>query len=483
MTVTVERAAVALLVSGNAGVVGFVGLRGLGLPVLPAALLVSLCAAAGAWWLARGMTPLIDGLRTRRPWLSAAWLLLGLAAFAQTTRLSSFMLDPVRSENSVFPGDTWYVEHSCLTAYSESARMADEGEPNIYKAEHYAERKIGSFNVDRYHYPPSFLLLPLAARAASGGDYLATRSLWFGLTALALMLAIGLVAWRLEPEARLRAIAAAPFLWCSFPVQFGLQISNVQILVVSIAVLAWVAFPRRSPVGGALLGLSIVSKIFPGILGVYLLSRRRWRDAAWTAGFGAGCCLLALAMVGTAPFLAFLDYELPRLSSGEAFSRPFSRPFAVAHNMAPFGLPLKLAQVGVAGMTVSTGRVVSMAYGVCVLALALWAARRPPGTRAEEASVWLALLSLGTLVSPFAPAGYVLVTLVWLVCIDGRLFRPAAAAVVWVITFAPFLLSREGDFVPRALAFLPAQACAIAIPALVLWRAGQRPTEDPPQRP
>lgn len=40
MILTVERVAVAVLVSGNAGLACYVGLRGLGLPAVPAAALV-----------------------------------------------------------------------------------------------------------------------------------------------------------------------------------------------------------------------------------------------------------------------------------------------------------------------------------------------------------------------------------------------------------------------------------------------------------
>ena len=475
----IERILIAVLVAGTAGLAAYVALRGLRMPPFLASPLVALLFVGGVSWLERRLPETLDGVRRRRPWLSAAWLLLGLTAFGQTARMSAFMLDPGDAQHSLFPGDPWYVAHCCLTAYSESARLAKAGTGNLYEPAGYLDRKLESFNVDAYHYPPPFLLLPLAAQAAVGGsgaggiDFLAVRELWFGASALALLVAFGLLASRLEPEARLRAIAASPAVWISIPVQLGLQMSNFQVMVVSISVLALVVFPRRAALGGALLAMSVVSKIFPGILFVYLVARRRWREAAWTVGFGALFSLLALALLGPEPFRWFLEYELPRLSSGEAFARPFSRAFAVAHNMAPFGLPLKLAHLGVPRMTLKVGHAVSLVYGLCVVALAFWSARRPPRSFLEQASVWLALLSLGTLVSPFAPANYVLVSLVWLVCIDRDLFRPGTAAVVWLLTSLPFLLPREGPFLWRAIAYLPAQVLAIAVPGFVLWRAGR----------
>jgi len=254
----------------------------------------------------------------------------------------------------------------------------------------------------------------------------------------------------------------------------------VQLLVLSIAVLAWAAFRRFRPLGGALLAVAIVAKIFPGILALDLLLRRRWRDAASTAAFGLVFCGAIYAVVGPAPFRAFVEFELPRLSSGEAFARPFSRAFAVAHNMSPFGIAVKLEKLGVPGMSLASGRVIATIYGLVLLALAIWVARRgvahalAAAGATSEISVWLALLSLGTLASPFAPASYVLASVVWLVAIDREDFSIPFAGIVWIATSAPFLLPREGDFLVRTLAYAPAQLVALTVPIYVLWRAGRR---------
>ncbi len=489
----IERLAVAVVVSGCAGFVSYVGLRGLGAPSVLAMLVVVLLSVAVVLLLSRRLPVALDGMWKQRPWLSAAWLLIGLVALVQTARLSAFMLDPAQPQYSLFPGDQWMVEHCCLTAYSESARLTGEREENIYNVDLYRgvdptrPRKLGSFGVDAYHYPPTFLLLPLGVRGVVGGEFESVRAVWFGMSALALMLAIGLVAYRLEPEGQLRTIGMAPLIWCSMPVLSGLQMSNVQILVVAISAIALASFPRlrtpdksgsfggqarRAAVGGMLLAMSAVAKIFPGILFVYLLARRKWREAAWTAGSAVVLTVLALVVVGPAPFQAFVEYELPRLSSGEAFSRPFSRAFAVARNMSPFGIPLKLGWLGIPGMTLEVGRVVSMIYVLGVVGLAIWSGRRQPRSSTEAISVWLSLLSLGTLASPFAPANYVLVSLVWLVCINRELFRPVTAVVICFLISAPFLISREAPFLLQAICYFPAQALAIGVPVVILWSAG-----------
>jgi hypothetical protein len=118
-------------------------------------------------------------------------------------------------------------------------------------------------------------------------------------------------------------------------------------------------------------------------------------------------------------------------------------------------------------MTRTACRAVSLLYTLVVVGLTLWAARRPPRSVAEAASLWLALICLGALLSPFAPATYVLLPLVWLACND-RDIRPGLAAVVWLVSSAPFLLAREGSYLPRMLAFLGPQLLAIGLPAYVL---------------
>jgi hypothetical protein len=146
--------------------------------------------------------------------------------------------------------------------------------------------------------------------------------------------------------------------------------------------------------------------------------------------------------------------------------------------MAPYGIPLKLGWLGIPGMTLEVGRVVSTIYLLGVVGLAIWSGRRVPRTSTEAASIWLSLLSLGTLASPFAPANYVLVSLVWLVCINRETFSARAAVVIWILISAPFLISREAPFLLQAITHFPAQALAIGVPVVILWNAGMARVPD-----
>ncbi len=482
----VERIIISVLVNLILSLALLVGLKALGISLFISIPLAVLSTLIGSLWLTKKLPSELNGIRKQKPLLSSLWIFIALIALTQTARLSVFMIDPSQTHYSLFPGDKWFVEHCCLTAYSESARLAMDGEKNIYTPELYfgAEfiknknfrQKIDGFNVDGYHYPPPFLLLPIMARAVVGGNFLDLRMLWFALGVLSLLFTIGFITFRLEPEGRLRMIGMAPLFWCSVPVLAGLQMSNVQIIIIAISIISMAAFTYNKPVGGILLAMSSVAKIFPGILMVYLLAQKKFREVVWVVGFAVVLSIIAFLVVGPNPFQAFIGYELPKLSSGEAFSGPFSRAFAVAANMAPFGIPLKLGQLGVPGMTLEIGRIVSSVHLLMVLILAIWSGRQKPRSNTEMISVWISLLSLGSLVSPFAPANYVLVPVVLLVCLNREFFRPLAAIIIWLVISAPFLISREAPFLIQALCFLPSQIIAIAVPAFILYRAGLKVT-------
>jgi hypothetical protein len=223
--------------------------------------------------------------------------------------------------------------------------------------------------------------------------------------------------------------------------------------------------------------MSSVAKIFPGILVVFLIAQKRIKEVLWIIAFGILLSIIAFIVVGPNPFEAFINYEFPRLSSGEAFVGPFSRAFAVARNMAPFGIPLKLGWLGIPGMTLEIGRIVSFAHLLMVIILAIWSGKQKPRSNTEMISVWISLIALGSLVSPFAPANYVLVTVILLVCLNREFFRPWLVITIWILISIPFFISREASFIVQALSYLPSQIIAIAIPAFVLYRAGLKTTQ------
>ncbi|MEO8399021.1 MAG: glycosyltransferase family 87 protein [Ignavibacteriaceae bacterium] len=480
-----ERLVVAIIASFVAGLAIVVGLMAVGVTLFAAILISILFVLFGVIILTNILPTELIGINKQKPWLSIVWLLTALAVVIQINRLSIFMINPSLTKYSILPNNKWLVEHCCLTAYSESARLTSDNEKNIYDQHHYLgktdnyssivmypTRQIENFNVDLYHYPPQFLLLPLMGQAVTGGDFLHLRMLWFAMSVLSLLTAIGFIISRLEPKGRMRMIGMAPLLWVSMPVLVGIQMSNVQIIVISVSIIAMSLFPINKSISSLFLAMTTVAKIFPGILIVYLVAQKKFRKVLLIAGFAILLSIATLIVVGPNPFQAFIEYEMPKLSSGEAFLRPFSKGFAIARNMAPFGIPLKLGWLGLPGMTLEIGRIVSSIYLLMVLILAIWSGKQKPRSNSEMVSVWISLICLASLVSPFAPASYVLVSVVLLVCLNYEFFRPWAAVVIWLFISLPFLMSQDAPFIIQALCYLPSQVIAIGVPGFILYRAG-----------
>ena len=225
----------------------------------------------------------------------------------------------------------------------------------------------------------------------------------------------------------------APPFFASVPLLVTLQVGNFQIAVVVISVLAMVAFQRDRPVlGGALLAFAILSKISPGVLGIVLLAQRRFRGAAWTAAFGVFFLSLSVLTLGINPMKSFLTYVLPRLGSGAAFAFMDDTPFNILTNMAPFGLPFKIQLMGLdVGDPWVIARRIGRIYSVCLAILAVVAARSPADRR-TQATIWMSLLVLAALQSPFAP-GYVSIGLLWAITLLASSVRSLRGGVCLVL--------------------------------------------------
>ena len=289
---------------------------------------------------------------------------------------------------------------------------------------------------------------------------------WFGMCASVLLLVMMAIARSLGPVAGTRAVLLAPLVWAGFPMLNTLQKGNAQVVVVAIAVVAMALFARRrwAP-GGALLAYATVSKLYPGMLVVYLLARRQWRAAAWTVSFAGVIVLLSLLDTGWGPYAAFLEH-LPRVLGGEAFAA-FRNPSAVAINLSIPGIVFKLKLFGEAGMGFAAAKVVGWIYTLVVLGALAIVARR--GVRDGEApAVWLAMI-LST--QARSPKGYGR-SAVWLLTLLGAQRRrreepPAAGGDV------ALLQSRADGLVdPKYLALITVvpQMATIGVAFLALRR-------------
>ncbi len=305
------------------------------------------------------------------------------------------------------------------------------------------------------------------------GDFMAQRALWFGLNALVLAAALWVVARWLDGPGAHRVLLLSPIFFASLPVLATLQVGNFQVSVAVISVLAMVAFNTgRTATGGALHALTTLSKLSPGLLGVVLLAQRRWGAVVRTAGFALLFIGLSTLILGPNPMRSFLTYALRRIGSGEAFAFLDDAPFSVITNMSPFGLPFKLQLMGLpVSDPWAVARHLGRAYSVALVALAIAAARRRHEDRRDQDLVWMSLLVLAALQSPFAPA-YTLSALLWAITlpsVEVRTLRGGVAlALLWlgltvVLPWPDFSLYAAHSVLQSAL--------AIGVPVWLIVRA------------
>jgi hypothetical protein len=438
-------------------------------------------ALAVGWAVAtRALLPMDDGASSRP--LKVVSAAAVLVAVVQLSRLTVFMVSPAHPGYSTIPSSAWEVRHSCLSAYFVAGeavgRGADPFDPALYTAPEDTgsgqrkARMMGIFGVDVYEYPPPFLLVPRACRLLTT-DFFRMRAVWFGLCGAFVLLATVVIARRMGPVMGTRALLLLSLYWAAPSTWSTLQKGNIQLVVVALAMLGMVLFERRRfAAGGALLAYAIVSKLYPGMLGLYLLGRRQWRAAAWTAAMGLALVAVTLADVGLAPFVAFV-HHLPGLLSGEAFPA-FRNPGAQAINLSVPGLVFKAGLFGVPGMGFGASKVVGWIFTVVLVWVTLRAARRQPA-EGEQPLVWMAIVILATLRSPFLPATYGVSPALWILTLLAATYAPTARTVaLCVLAFLVLNIHWPLDWPmdPRVRALLNGlpQLTTIALAVMALRR-------------
>lgn len=471
-------------------------------------------AAAGVPWQITGALVAATGIvvlwRTalqaraigyrRLYWPAVIALLTALgASTVGTVRLSHFMLDYTRADLSVLPNRAFFRAHSCLTSYTEAARLAPTG-VNVFEVAQYSDpqrpgqnqpRFIGPFEVDLYQYPPPFLILPRAATVAGLG-FLTTRQVWFAAQSIVLLAAMVVLARWIGGASGLLVLLLVPVVWLSPTTRITLQIGNFQPTAFALSILAMIAFDRgRARRGGFALGFSAVSKVYPGVLGIALLVERRWGAVAWTAAWSLVFTTAAWLALGSTPFVDFVRYQLPRIESGEAFFW-IENADAAAVNFGIHGLMIKLRFLGVPWTGHDAANRAASLYAVILIPLAFASAWRlevlargavdAERLRLRRAQVWLGLLTLASFRSPFVPDAYALVGTLWLLTLvaaeghwraRGRTALAVAAAMsMIVLDGGPITVPVPAWIMAATLAL---QAAAIAFNVAIVLTPGRAP--------
>lgn len=468
------------------------GLAGAVLAATTGAPVTAVCVAAAVGWLAaHGLAWAAARAPVPRGRAAILWGVLAAVGVLQVGRMSAFMADPTLRWGALVP-EGFATRHSCLSSYVHGAELARRGDANIYddrygNADSAAAPElpsvidVGPLTMDTYEYPPAFLPLPRLMLAVSR-DFMVIRALWFALTAAVFAAcAVGLARW-LGGETGRRAglltllVALSPHLLMT--AYFG----NFQLAAMGLSALAMVWIWRgRTRSGAAILAFTVGAKIFPGILIIYLLTARRFAAVAWTAVFGAGYALLALAVFGSRPYLDFFNYHLPRLASGETFAF-LAEEGSIPFNLAVFGLPFKLRALGWAGSEADAWALaarLSWVYTAVVVAIAAAAGlrARAAGSETERArlgGLWFGLLALAALRSPFSPPA-ALIPVFWGLSLRAATVHGRRAVVGVVLLWVALHVIVPGPSTPAMAATMVTQALLYATAiGLALARTGPR---------
>jgi hypothetical protein len=473
---------VALTVAVLAGIVAFTATAGL-VDSMPLATVVAVAAAAGAAWRSATHPGLARVLAGVPPTFRLAFAAGAVAVLVQLGVLSAFIIDPHVSQWTGSLARPWQSAHSCVSAYWTAARQAALA-PDLYHEPLYRpviaptvarQPNLGPFFVDVFEYPPTFLPLPRLL-AVAAPDFWGFRRLWFALNLAGVVIGLVAIARRVDAALGTHSVWLTPWALAAPSAIGTLQAGNVQLLFLVLSAVAMLLFERRRPaLGGLLLGYAIASKLYPGVLVLFLLLRGDWRAVAWTAAAGAALTLATLADVGWTPFAAFLEH-LPKILSGEAFPGLF-RPPSIAINASVPGLAFKLGLFGVPGMGFGAAQVVGWIYTAVLVAAVGWFARRARDRRLDPL-VWIAILILATLRSPFLP-GYGAFPALWLATLviaaaGARRGIRVAAAILWVVAAAQV---GQGAVPPLANALITfGHTAALLVLALfIVPRLGRAP--------
>lgn len=420
-------------------------------------------AAVGAGALVAWALRRARALRPSQPparGLRIVSILASVVVLVQLVRLAVFITDADRTRWSVAPWNAWTVGHSCVSAYWAAGREArtlpdlyGDGlnvEPRTDPAARPVSRRLGPLYQDAYEYPPTFLLLPRAL-ALLTPDFFDFRRLWFALNLGVVVIGLVAIARRVHGAVGAGALWLVPVVLAPPAITGTLQVGNFQLACAALALLGMLAMEEREPrsrgillpLGALALAFAAVSKMWPGLLVVYLIARRRWRAAAWTALWAAALALGGLADIGLTAHRAFLEH-LPRLLSGEAFAA-LANPRGVSGNMSVPGIVFKLGVVyGLPGMSYTASRIVGWAYTLAVVAVTVRLALRPL-PRPWEPLSWLAILVAATLRSPLLPPYGAFLPL-WLATVflaaRWKDRRDRAVAFAMVLVFTPVSASQ-----------------------------------------
>lgn len=200
-------------------------------------------------------------------------------------------------------------------AYVVAGERFDRGEnPYLWPAAGDSPETLSDFL-----YPPT--LLPLYARLAQL-PYDAARSLWLTAYAALHLATLAALAWRLRPDQRQLYIGLAlSFSLMSFPLLFHIQLGQVDVIVICLALAAYLTWARgRMWPSATCLALATLVKVSPAALLITFVAYRR--DLRYLAAYGiclAALVALSLFWVEASLYRVYALEVLPAIAPGSGF--------------------------------------------------------------------------------------------------------------------------------------------------------------------
>ncbi len=213
-----------------------------------------------------------------------------------------------------------------------------------------------------------------------------------------LLLAARAGGWKWRWQSVALVSAAVVFNYTVFRQNNAGQLNMV--LVFGSALLAFGIAKRRHPAAlGFVAAFLMLFKLTPGIFLVWFLLTRRWREAAWTAGFAVLLTLLTLPLAGLSVHLAFLPVLSEMGYGGSSWADEGMRFWRDPYNQSPnsFFSHIMEPAPGFTPWIDAGPRPATLAtWGVSLTVLAglAWACvRRPQGNEDWKRSFSLAILA------------------------------------------------------------------------------------------
>lgn len=319
-------------------------------------------------------TPTLRGLRSVR-WTRPALVVVAIAVLLSSATVA-FGFDPLDADIKY----DWLVTREALRsggdAYRDVLEMAhDEGVSVAVHAGAGVETLTG------HPRPPGTIVLQLPLVAVP-------YDLLFATSVLVATLALGVVVFLVDRRRNPRsALISAGALLLTAPLWVNYRYAGQAAVVAALALAGWSALRDRDrALGGVLIGLASVLKLFPAFLIIPLLLTKRWKASLALVGTGLILNLMGLGLPGVSAGRA-----LPELASATATWVGVPANGSLVRPLIAMGLPAAVAQVAALSL-------VALLVGVLV-----WQRKAVARRAAMLPFPWLAI---GLLVIPLSWNSY-----------------------------------------------------------------------------